>query len=98
MDVNIRALRARAPESAALRRYEDVARLLTGKPSAAAEDAVEWVAQICQELGIPPLRSYGIQDQDVPVLVEKAAKASSMKANPIALTPDELREVLTRAL
>jgi alcohol dehydrogenase class IV len=98
MDVNIRALRARAPESAALRRYEDVARLLTGRPSAAAEDAVEWVAQICQELGIPPLRSYGIQDQDVPVLVEKAAKASSMKANPIALTPEELREVLTRAL
>jgi alcohol dehydrogenase class IV len=59
---------------------------------------VEWVAQICQELGIPPLRSYGIQDQDVPLLVERAAKASSMKANPIALTPEELREVLTRAL
>jgi len=98
MEVNTRALRARAPESAALRRYEEVARLLTGRPSATAEDGVEWVAQICQELGIPPLRSYGIQDEDVPVLVEKAAKASSMKANPIALTAAALREVLTRAL
>jgi alcohol dehydrogenase class IV len=98
MEINIHALRARAPQSAALSRYEEAARLLTGRPGAAAEDAVEWVAQICQELEIPQLRCYGIRESDVPLLVEKAAKASSMKANPIALTPAELREVLTRAL
>jgi hypothetical protein len=34
----------------------------------------------------------------VPVLVEKASRASSMKANPIELTANELGEVLTRAL
>jgi alcohol dehydrogenase class IV len=98
MEVNIRALRARTPESESLRRYEEVARLLTGRPNAAAEDGVEWVREICQELSIPPLSSYGIGEQDLPILVEKASKASSMKANPIALTPDELGEVLTRAL
>lgn len=98
MDVNIRTLRARAPESESLRRYEEVARLLTGKPNAAGEEGVEWVRQICQELNIPPLSSYGIREPDVPVLVEKASKASSMKANPLVLTPDELREVLMRAL
>ena len=96
--VNIRALRTRAPESESLRRYGTVARILTGEPTAAAEDGVEWVSQICQRLRIPPLRSYGIQDQDVPVLVEKASKASSMKGNPIVLAPEELREVLVRAL
>jgi alcohol dehydrogenase class IV len=56
------------------------------------------VREICQELNIPPLGSYGICEADVPVLVEKASQASSMKANPIPLTPDELREVLARAL
>ena len=30
-----------------------------------------------------------------PLDVEAASRASSMKANPIALTPDELREILT---
>jgi len=34
----------------------------------------------------------------VPVLAEKAAQASSMKGNPIALTPEELHEILVRAL
>jgi alcohol dehydrogenase class IV len=49
-------------------------------------------------LQIPPLSSYGIQEQDVPTLVEKASRASSTKGNPITLTFDELREVLTGAL
>jgi len=98
MEVNIRALRARVPESESLRRYEEVARILTGYPTATAEDGVEWVRGICEELSIPPLSSYGISEPDIPVLVEKASKASSMKPNPIVLTPDELREVLTRAL
>jgi alcohol dehydrogenase class IV len=98
MAINIRACRARAPEGETLRRYETVARLLTGKPDAAAEEGVEWVRELCRELQIPPLSSYGIQEQDVPTLVEKASRASSTKGNPITLTLDELREVLTRAL
>jgi alcohol dehydrogenase class IV len=98
MEVNIRALRTRVPESESLRRYQEVARLLTGQPSAAAEDGVQWVREICQELNIPPLSSYGIREADVPVLVERASQASSMKGNPIVLTADELREGLARAL
>jgi alcohol dehydrogenase class IV len=98
MAINIRASRARATEGEALRRYETVARLLTGKPDALAEEGVEWVRQLCQELQIPPLSSYGIQERDVATLVEKASRASSTKGNPITLTADELREVLTRAL
>ncbi len=98
MDVNIRALRARDPLSEPLQRYETVARLLTGKPGATAEEGVEWAARICARLGIPRLGSYGIREQDVPVLVENASKASSMKGNPIPLTPEELREILTRAM
>ena len=98
MAVNIRAVRARAPESETLRRYETVARLLTGKPDALAEEGVEWVRNLCHDLQILPLRSYGIHERDVPVLVEKASQASSTKGNPITLTMGELREVLTLAL
>jgi alcohol dehydrogenase class IV len=98
MEVNLRALRARAPESEALLRYESVARLLTGRPNAAAEEGVEWVAGLCREMQIPHLGSYGVGEEDVAGLVEKASKASSMKGNPIALTREELREVLVRAL
>jgi alcohol dehydrogenase class IV len=97
IDVNIRALRERAPESDALRRYDELARLLTGSPQATAADAVEWTAGICRRLEIPPLRTYGVRPQDFGELAQKAAKASSMKANPIELTSGELMEIITRA-
>ncbi len=98
MAINIRAVRSRAPEGETLRRYETVARVLTGKPDALAEDGVEWVRQLCRDFQIPPLSSYGIEEKDVPTLVEKASQASSTKGNPISLTMDELQEVLTLAM
>jgi alcohol dehydrogenase class IV len=96
MEVNIRALRARAPEK--LTRYDEVARLLSGRPHATATDGVAWIAALCQELEIPPLRTYGVTQSDLVLLVEKAALASSMRGNPIVLTGDELREIISRAL
>ncbi len=96
MEVNIRALRARAPEK--LTRYDEVARLLSGRPHATATDGVAWIAALCQELEIPPLRTYGITQSDLALLVEKAGQASSMKGNPIVLTGEELREIISRAL
>jgi alcohol dehydrogenase class IV len=98
MEANIRALRARAPASEPLGRYQTVARILTGDPHAAAEAGLEWVGRLCRDLGIPPLRSYGIREEHLEALVASAAQASSMKGNPIALTPAELTEALARAL
>jgi alcohol dehydrogenase class IV len=97
MNANIRALRARAPESEALPRYETVARVLTGQADAVADDGAAWVRRICEQFEIPPLGSYGIREQDVPLLVENAAQASSMRGNPLPLTPEELTGILTAA-
>ena len=66
MAVNIQALRARAPASQALGRYDEVARLLTGRSQATAEDGVRWTAEICRRLEIPPLRAYGVSEADIP--------------------------------
>jgi len=94
MEMNLRALRARAPQSVALRRYQEVASMLTGRGDASAEDGIAWTREICRELEIPPLKAYGIGEQHVPDLIAEAARASSMKANPLPLTPEELAEVL----
>jgi alcohol dehydrogenase class IV len=95
---NIRALRQRAPDRDALRRYDEVARLLTGNSSATAADGVEWVGKLVADLQIPHLSKYGIHEEHVADLILKAANASSMKANPIALTPEELAETLRAAI
>ena len=73
-------------------------RTLTGNVEARAEDGAAWVARLCRELEIPPLGTYGVGPKDVPALVEKAAVASSMKGNPIALTPEEMAELVGGAL
>jgi len=95
---NVRALRDRAPRSEALGRYETVARLLTGNPQAAAEDSVAWLTALNDRFDIRGLSGYGIGNANFAVITEKAAEASSMKANPIALTPEELTRVLQSAL
>lgn len=98
MRVNIDALRERDPQSRALERYVTIARILTGTPGAAAEDGADWVEALAKQLAIPTLAAYGIGSRDVPRLVEKAGHASSMKANPISLTPAELARVIERSL
>lgn len=98
MSVNVRALQERFPKSEALRRYDEIGRMLTGNERATADDGVAWVQELCDALQVPPLSSYGVTPDDFPVLIEKASVASSMKGNPIVLTPYEMREILTRAL
>jgi alcohol dehydrogenase class IV len=98
METNLRALRERQPGSDALPRYREVARVVTGRADATAEAGVEWVRKLVRDLQIPGLSSYGIEEEHVAELIEKAANASSMKANPLVLTRDELGETLRRAL
>jgi alcohol dehydrogenase class IV len=95
---NIAALRSRAPQSQALIRYADIAGILTHGAHATPEEGVEWVRDLVRRLNIPPLHAWGIREEHIPDLVEKAARASSMKANPVALTPRELTAVIQEAL
>jgi alcohol dehydrogenase class IV len=95
---NIRALRSRAPESDALLRYEEIARIVTGNSKATVDDGANWIGELVQSLGVPPLRTYGITAGDASAVVQKAERASSMKANPISLTEEELTGVFAESL
>ncbi len=98
MEMNLRALRTRAPDSPTLSRYDEVARILTGRADATAADGAAWARELGQSLGIPPLSNYGVRREHFPEIVDKSARASSMKGNPIPLTADELAEILEQAL
>ena len=94
MTANIRALRERYPESSALARYTEIAGILTGNKIATAENGVDWVWTLAQTLGIIGLKDLGVDIAAFSLVADKAASASSMKANPIGLTPAELMTVL----
>jgi alcohol dehydrogenase class IV len=98
MEMNIRALRRRMSDSDALGRYDALGPLLTNTTTAKADDAVKWVCELCRGLNVGGLGEFGIRDEHIKELVEKAQKANSMKANPILLESDELAEILRAAL
>jgi alcohol dehydrogenase class IV len=98
MAINIQALQSRQPNGRALARYETAARILTGTPTARAQDGVEWVTHLCEDLEVLPLRTYGVGNEDIPTLVERASAANSTKGNPLQLTREEMAEILARAI
>ncbi len=98
MRVNMRAFRERDPESPSLRRYAEIGQLLTGAPSAGAEDAIDYVGTLCAALHVPSLSTFGVQRSQLPLILDRSAVSSSMKANPIALTRDEMEAIVKGAL
>jgi alcohol dehydrogenase class IV len=96
--VNARAFRDRAPQSVALDKYREVGRLLTGRQAADVDDAVRWIEDMCGALRVSPLSAYGLKPGHLPDLLDKSAVASSMKANPIVLTREEMQEIVIAAM
>jgi alcohol dehydrogenase class IV len=95
MQANIHALQKQDSQHPYLDRFRHLASLLTH--SSDPEQAVQWVRNLCRDLQVKPLHCYGITQSDIPAIVQKSQKASSMKANPIVLSPEELTEILERA-
>jgi alcohol dehydrogenase class IV len=97
VEANVRALRERAPASPGLRRYAEVARLLTGRDGATVEDAVAWLRGTVAALDVPPLGAVGLRRAQYAEVATKAARSSSMQGNPVRLTEEELVTVLHAA-
>jgi alcohol dehydrogenase class IV len=88
----------RAPAGDALSRYAVVAQLLTGDPAATPGDAINWLRRLVADLQIPGLGLYGVDQALITELVQNASRASSMKANPVELSRDELAAIVNEAL
>jgi alcohol dehydrogenase len=100
-DANIRALRERAPGSRSLEKYAQIGRMLNGRPELPCDEAWQLLVQtLCdwtQKMNLPRLGGYGIQESDIPRIVENC-RGSSMKTNPVELTDIEVRDVLKQCL
>ena len=94
MRANLAALRARAPRSPALPRYEEVARALgSTSPEAALED----LSALRRKLGVKSLSSFGVASGDIGPIVA-ASRGGSMRFNPIELTDAELEAIVRSSL
>jgi len=100
-EMNIRALRKRAPENPALDKYAKAGELLAENSPRNRQEA--WDALIAtlnvwtERLQIPALGRYGVQGEYIGKIVA-GARGSSMKTNPILLTDDEIAQVVRSRL
>ncbi len=99
--LNIRALKARAPDSRSLAKYAEAGRILGGdrrmddaRALVALVDHLRWLAS---EMGIPGLSEYGIGEGDIPRLIGNIS-GGSMSGNPVALTDEEIAGLIRRCL
>lgn len=95
MGANLLAMRARAADSPALAKFDELGGLLTGRGDAGA--AVSWIEGLCHDLGVRGLVALGVDLGRRDEIVAKAMAASSMKGNPVELTAEELTAVLDAA-
>ncbi|MCP5300379.1 MAG: iron-containing alcohol dehydrogenase [Chromatiaceae bacterium] len=95
--VNIRALRARAPDSPALRKYAEAGILLSGRmyasEGAAQDGLVDLLDDWTERLALPRLNAYGMRADDIERVVA-SCRGGSMQTNPLVLTDDELAGLL----
>ena len=94
LEINIKAIARRQGENPCRQKFRELAVILTGRADADESDVTLWSKEICHDLEIPSLSALGISRCEFDVICEKAAISSSMKGNPILLTPEELNEIL----
>ncbi len=61
-------------------------------------DGVARVRDLCAELSVPSLSSYGLQESDFVTVVAQARRSGSMQRDPAVLTTEEMTQILTQAV
>jgi alcohol dehydrogenase class IV len=98
IEANVRAARSAPSGADVLDRYAEAARLLTGRPDASTEDGLAWIRETLVLLHVPGLAAFGLGPEQAGEIAAKALVSSSMKGNPVALSPADLEAALLQAL
>ncbi|MGB0713697.1 MAG: iron-containing alcohol dehydrogenase [Gammaproteobacteria bacterium] len=100
-EINIRALRERAPDSPALEKYARVGAMLAGTHFHGQDVGHAQLVKILRawqnKLELSPIGDYGMGEADIPRVVAHC-RGGSMQTNPLVLGDDELSELLRRRM
>jgi alcohol dehydrogenase class IV len=98
MKVNAEIVAKSTESQTKLDRFRNVACWLTGDEKASIQDGVNWILDLASALHIPGLSSLGISEADFPAIIENAQASSSMKGNPVVLTPAQMEQILATSM
>jgi len=99
--INIASMQEREPDNRALEKYAQAAEILCQKTFRNLESAhaelVQLLSDWTEDLELPRLSRYGVQEADLDKIVANS-RGSSMKTNPVVLTDQEIRQLLLSRL
>lgn len=81
-----------------LDRFTEISRLLTGNKTHGFEAGSAYLEDLRGKLYIPDLSHWGVTEDDLPALAQKAMQSGSMKGNPVPLPEPILVSILHSAL
>ncbi len=79
-----------------INRYLTIARILTGRKNARADESILWVNMMLDKLEIPHLHDFGMCHTSFTEVVRDSLKSNSIKGNPIPLTHYRLIYILNQ--
>ncbi|MFX0124831.1 MAG: iron-containing alcohol dehydrogenase [Candidatus Hodarchaeota archaeon] len=102
IEANIKELKKMDSENITLKKYAKLGEIISKKSQPSINEAhrvlVDYLGRLTQELKIPTLSKFGLNDSDIGIIVDKAKKSSSMRYNPIKLKKTVLMEILQQTL
>lgn len=102
VDQNIQSLKAKEPNSTILVKYAKLGELVTSKTYQRPEEAhlalVSVLRNLTKTLKIPALSKFGLKVTDIPDLIAKVKKSSSIRYNPVELDETTLTKILMETL
>jgi len=102
VDQNIQTLKAKVPNSPTLVKYVKLGELITMKtykhPTESHRELVQYLRNLTSKLKIPALSKFGLKETDIPDVIAKAKKSSSIRYNPVELDDAALIKILTEVL
>ena len=79
-------------------KISNIGRILLDSDKTEFMDTVTYLLELAEKLGIGSLKSYGVNEKDIPAIIEHSLTSSSMKGNPVLLSKEQIRRILEMAL
>jgi len=102
MEANVKALKIQDPNGLALQKYAMIGQIILGRSlkdvGLDIQAGVEYIHGLAKRLKIKPLSDFGLTREMIPGIADKALNASSMKANPVMLSKDEIVAIIEATL
>lgn len=99
VDQNIRILKANSPTIVKYAKLGELVANKTFKNTAEAHQMlVQYLRNLTKRLKIPPLSKFGLNKIDIPDIIKKVKRSSSIRYNPVELDDIMLEEILIQVI